>query len=253
MIDAVVAALELPISAREQQRVAKAKLVEYGNVTGADRKAVDAGIDRIDWVATLKPGTIGVAAFSDDVREASGIAVLTVQLRAGANAARLTTLIHRAIPFPVLLVSGEGDVATLSLAPKRRSLGKGVGVIAEAIVTAPPVLLEGDDVQAAFLASLAVASLPSASLWSLYTGLIERVEAFAAARTGLVFRLPSDAAQAEARRAALIAHAMAVRELAQLRALAGREKLLARAVELAASVAAAKAELARAVRALDLG
>ena len=250
MIDQVIDALRLPASAMVEQRIHKTVLVEHGTVTAADKRAIDAGFDRIDWVAALKPGSIGVPAYADDVRVVEEIAVITARLRGDAKPARLAALLHRVIPYPVLLVLESGEQGLLSLAPKRRSLGDAAKWVVEAGVTAPPLKTQDDPQQLAFLASLAVASLPRASLWLHYTGLIERVEAYAAARTTGQFRLAVDGAEAASRREALAAYAGGVAEVARLRNAARRERRVAEAIALARAVAAAEAKLAETLAAL---
>ena len=250
MIDRVIDALRLPASALIGQRIHKTVLVEHATVTAADKRAIDAGFDRIDWVATLKPAGIGVPGYSDDARVVEEVAVITARLRGDAKPARLAALLHRVIPYPVLLVLESGENTMLSLAPKRRSLGDAAKWVVEDMVTAPPLIVEDDPQQSAFLVSLAVASLPHASLWLLYAGLIERAEAFAAARATGQFRLTVDADDAAARRAALAAHAGRVAEVARLRTAARRESRVAEAIALARAVAAAEAALAETLAAL---
>lgn len=53
------------------------------------------------------------------VREYLKIAVLTVAPRPAAKPTRLVELIHRTIPYPVVLVAEHGDTVGLSLAHKR--------------------------------------------------------------------------------------------------------------------------------------
>ena len=67
------------------------------------------GIEELLWVAALKPTTIGVPEYRDDVREYLEIAVLRVTLRAGGKATRLIELIHRAVPYPLLLLTAQGE------------------------------------------------------------------------------------------------------------------------------------------------
>jgi Domain of unknown function (DUF4391) len=252
MIDTIIRALALPKSAMVGRRVPKNLLVEHGAVTVVDRKAVETGIERIDWIASLKPSTIGVAAYSDDEREASEIAVLTMQLRPNAKGARIATLLHRAIPYPLLLVSEMDSAVTISLAPKRHTLAKGSAQVTEAIITSPSVNTTSDAVRSSFLASLSIANLPPASLWSLYCGLIERIEAYAAARAGADWRMPSNQIQAAMRREALAEHALAVKDLARLRSHASREKVVAQAVALATQVGVAKDRVNRAVSEMNM-
>ena len=56
-------------------------------------------------MAALKPTTIGVPAYRDEAREYLEIAVLHLTLRAGAKPPRLIEFIHRAVPYPVLLLA----------------------------------------------------------------------------------------------------------------------------------------------------
>ena len=77
----IISALGLPDSCRVDQRVPKKLLVENGAPTAADKRQINDDVEEIQWVAALKPNTIGVAEYRDDVREYMEIAVLTVTLR----------------------------------------------------------------------------------------------------------------------------------------------------------------------------
>ena len=105
----VINALALPADARVDQRVPKKLLLEQGAPTAADKRQIQDGIEEMIWVAALKPTNIAVPAFRDDVREYLEIAVLTVTLRSAAKPTRLIELIHRAIPYPLVLVAAHGD------------------------------------------------------------------------------------------------------------------------------------------------
>ena len=129
--DVLLSALDLPPAARVDRRVPKTMLVEHGAPTPADRRQVNEAVEALVWVAALKPGTIGVPAFADEVREYLEIAVLRMTLREAAAGARLTELVHRAVPYPVILCVDHLDMAssstsgvTLSAAHKRWSQGE---------------------------------------------------------------------------------------------------------------------------------
>ena len=110
----VINALALPPDARVDQRVPKKLLLEQGAPTAADKRRIQDGIEEMIWIAALKPTNIGVPAFRDEVREYLEIAVLTATLRAAAKPTRLVELIHRAIPYPLVLVAAHGDTVSLS-------------------------------------------------------------------------------------------------------------------------------------------
>lgn len=227
----VIAALQIPADARVDQRVPKKLLVENGAPTAADKRQINDGIEELHWLAALKPATIGLPIFRDDTREYLEIAVLSVILRAGAKAPRLTELIHRAIPYPVFLIQSQPGGLTLSLAHLRWSQGQSGQTVLDGPLITATVDAETPATDA-FLASLHVTSQPRQHLHALYQGWMERFEAHAAARLTGSLTPPRDPAAAERRRVALAEHERLSREMANLRARAGKETQLNRRVDL---------------------
>lgn len=230
--DDVIAALDLPPTARVDRRVPKTLLLEYGAPTAADKRHINGGIEQILWVATLKPTTIGVAAHRDDVREYLEIAVLRVTLRTDAKPPRLIELLHRAVPYPVLAVTELGDQVNLSLAHKRWSQSEGGKTVLEGELVAVDCTRDGDPHGPALVAALALGRQPQASLLTLYQGWIDVLLALEAARRTGRFEIPDIAERRAARREALGDCARLEAEMARLRAAAAKEKQMARQVEL---------------------
>ena len=184
-------------------------------------------------MAALKPTNIAVPAFRDDVREYLEIAVLTATLRANAKPTRLIELIHRAIPYPVMLLTEQGGAINLSLAHKRWSQGEAGEVLIEDVRrTAPFHPNTPTEEEAHFLSSLAVSGLPNRDLFALYQGWLDRVAALEAAQITGTFTSPDSDGRAQALREGLDARARLQRDLAALRAQAEKEKQLNRRVEL---------------------
>jgi hypothetical protein len=231
--DPLINSLALPHGARVDQRVPKKLLIEQGAPTAADKRQIQDGIEELFWVAALKPTNIGVPEFRDDVREYLEVAVLTSTLRANAKPTRLVELIHRAIPYPLVLLTAQANSVSLSLAHKRWSQGeKGQVVIEDVRRTSPFRPETPSDQEAAFLASLSLSALPSRDLYSLYQGWIDRVAGLEAAQITGTFTVPDSADRASVLRNGLDAHARLHRELATLRVQAAKEKQLNRRVEL---------------------
>ena len=232
-VAAIMTALDLPPGARVDARVPKKMLVEQGAPTSADKRAIQDGVEELQWLAALKPNTVAIPAFTDEAHEYSEIAVIAAIFRADARATRLTELIHRAIPYPVLLITvGSGGLA-VSVAPKRAAQNEGGKVVVERVVAlgdldpeAPP------DTERAFLGSLALKSQPSRDLSAVYNGWLARIEALAAARLSGAYAASDDGQAIERRRAALEHHGSLARDIAGLRAKAAREKQLNRRVDL---------------------
>jgi len=229
---AVVNALAIPREALVDQRVPKKLLVEQGAPTAADKRKIIDGIEALHWVAALKPTNIGVPAFKDATREYLEVSVLTAELRDTAKAPRLIELIHRAIPYPLLLVSAHNGTIALSMAHKRWSQGEGGKVVIEDVRQIPLNVDAPSPEEIAFLENIAVSRLPARDLFALYDGWLDRLAALDAARITGSFALPESSERAAAVQDGLGEHARLKRELAILRARADKEKQLNRRVEL---------------------
>ena len=242
---AIVNALGIPSGARVDSRIPKKLLIEQGAPTAANKHAIQDGIDELQWFATCKPTTIGVPSFSDDTREYLEIAVVGCVFRPGAKIGRLSKLIHRAIPYPVLLITSDESDLSISAAHKRHAQNEARHTVIEHVITADGLRADMlDSIQVAFLKSLALAQQPRANLFTLYTGWIARIEAINAARLTGKFTATDDQEIVDRRRAALDAHARLTKEIEILRATAKREKQISRRVDLNLQIQRCETDLA---------
>lgn len=254
----VVDALRIPDSCKVDQRVPKKLLLENGAPTTVDKRLITDAIEEIQWVAALKPNTIGVPEYRDTLREYLEIAVLAVTLRGvvkPASSSRLAELVHRAVPYPVLLLLIDGQALTLSLAHKRWAQNEAGKVVLDGGLVSALLSHATDDVIVAdiaaysesehgFMQSLPMARQPQATLHSLYQGWMECVQALQAARRTGTYRTSTTPEQAAARRQALADCERLEAEISRLRAQALRENQLARQVELNLVIKRVQAELA---------
>ena len=258
---AVLDALRLPGGCRVDQRVPKKLLLENGGPTAADKRLITDAIEEIQWVAALKPNTIGVPDYRDTLREYLEIAVLAVTLRGvvkTTSSSRLAELVHRAVPYPVLLLLIEGQALAVSLAHKRWAQNEADKVVLDgSLVSAslsevkstdspnpdPTAYAEADR---SFMQSLSVTRQPQGTLYALYQGWMDCVQALLAARLTGSYRNPTTPGQAAARRQALADCERCEAEISRLRAQAVKEKQLARRVELNLTLKRVQAELAAA-------
>lgn len=250
-IDALLPALDLPAASRVDQRVPKKLLIEHGAPTAADKRAIAEGVDELFWLAALKPNTAGVPEFRDDLREYVEIVVLRLTLRAEARASRLMELVHRAIPYPVLLLTEGAERLDISAVHKRWSQAEAGNTVLDGDVVGVDWKAEEDGARwPAFLPSMALARLPRFNLFTMYQGWIDTMLALTAARSTGAFAVAESPERADARRQALEECARLDAEAARLRARAAKEKQMARRVELnlelkrvGAALAAARANL----------
>ena len=256
----LIAALALPASCRVDQRVPKKMLIENGATTAADKRLLNDAIEEIQWIAALKPNTVGVPAYRDQQREYLEVAVLSIATRgapAGAhatglataarpvNTTRLADLTHRAVPYPLLLLLVTPQGLFLSLAHKRWAQNEAGKVVLDGAVAS--IDTAGDLSPAhPFMQGLALARQPQATLMALYQGWLDCLTALQAARYTGTFKAVEGPAQAAVRRAALHECQRLEDEAARLRVQAAKVSQMAKQVGLNLALQRVQADLAAA-------
>ena len=237
-LDDLVAALDLPPSCRVDQRVPKKLVIENAAMTPKDKRQINECIEGIQWLAALKPNSIGVAEYRDNVREYLEIAILIVTCKETDgkifNIVRLVELLHRAIPYPMLLLFQWEQKIMLSMGHKRMAQNDAGKVILDGNIVA--VTLPEDaptaPVEIAFMQALALRRQSQATLYTLYQGWIDILYALLASRITGAFIGAENSEKAAVRMQALENYQRLESEAARLRAKAMKEKQLATQVEL---------------------
>jgi hypothetical protein len=242
--EVVLDALQLPAQALIAHRVPKTLLVENGAPTAADKRHIETGIEELRWVATLKPTTVGVATYTDDMHEVVELAVLILRLRAKAKLTRLVELVHRAVPYHLMLLTlPESGSLHLSLADKRWSQNEKYAVVLDGDLVQCDTGSLTEPVCEQLIESLALVRQPRTNLHALYRGWIDTVLAAKAAAITGDFVPAADADHAQGRAAALDACADLEGRIASIRSAAAKEKQLARRVELNTQLRTLRSEL----------
>ncbi|WP_444609638.1 DUF4391 domain-containing protein [Blastomonas fulva] len=229
-IEALIAAFDLP-PGPAPRRVPKSSLADHVS-SSADKRLVEGKLARLEWIASINPAATGIAAAEESGLAISAINMLCAYTR-GPMPVRLGEIIHRSTPLPVILIhtddTADAQAAALSLAP-RRSAEREAG---RAVVTALHDTGPMDDTDMPFVETLALARLAPRDLAALYSGLIERVDARAAARAGgRAFRLSRTADEMARWRNALRQCASLEAETAGIAAALRKETRLSSRVDL---------------------
>ena len=235
----LIAAFALP-PGPPPRRVSKASLSDHAP-TAADRRLIDKALARLDWVAGLTPANIGVPTGEVDGLTIDTINLLSATTR-GPMPPRLAEIIHRAIPKPVILIHADenGGAACLSLAPKRAAEREAGRVVTTEVHDSGML----SNLDADFVATLALSTLPTRDLAALYAGLIERGEARAAARiAGRSFRLATSDQEAVKWRDAMREYGAINAAIAAMSATIQKEKQLSRRVDAGEAVRLTKLRL----------
>lgn len=226
-------ALALPPDACIARRVPKTLLTEHGAFAAGDRRRIREGIEELRWLAALKPATVGIAEYRDADREYVEIAVLQLDLRPAPRSDRLVELVHRAVPYPVLLIAWRGGTPEVSLAHKRRSLRYAARIVIDDEIVIARLCDECPaESLAEFRDALSLARQPQGTLKDLYQGWIDTVQAFRAATITGSFRLPLTSVAALDREAALREYVDLTDRIATTHSAASKEKQMSRRADL---------------------
>lgn len=252
LAESLIAALGLPASCRVDQRVPKKMLIEHGAPTAPDKRLLNDHIESVQWLAALKPHTVGVPIWRDDEREYLEIAVLAVTLRREstppvppASVARLTELLHRAVPYPVLLLLDAPHGLAVSAAHKRWAHNEAGKVVLDGDVLAAALTGTAPGVQSAFLHAVALGQQPQTHLLALYEGWMACLLALQVAQHTGQFLCQNGPKPLLDKRKQLQKYEQLLADAARLRSQAGKAKQMAQQVALNLELQRLQLELQR--------
>lgn len=233
MTERLLKSMGFPEASHLGKRVFKKLFVENGSLTAADKKSLQNDVEGVTWQYTLKPSTIPIKSYEDAEREYLEVAVLEVGMRTRKSCARLAEVIHRAIPYPLLIVFSFENECCLSVAPKRFSQAEKGLIVAEEYFTTGLIGLDSPtEIDRAFLDSLALGGLPHTHFWAFYSAWADRFIAYDCALLSGTFQVASKAVDPTERRERLAAcHALEL-QIAEFRAALKKEPQFNRQVEL---------------------
>jgi hypothetical protein len=245
MTDPIYKFLAVPESCFLGKRIFKNLFLKNAQLGTADRKAFDQDVDLILWQYALKPANLPVAIYRDDQREYLEIAVLQANLHQITRHQRIAEAIHRAIPYPVLLLLACESRVAISVANKRSSQSERDKVIAEELFSTDwldPDAATGVDSD--FLADMAMGRLPQTNFYALYNGWFERILSLQCARFSGQYRPAPPGTNWQARRQKLATCQRIVDSIGELRRQLKSETQFNRQVELNMRIKAEEKELA---------
>ena len=232
MIDSLYEAMAVPATCHLGKRVYKKLFLEHTKLAVADKTALGDDVDTVTWQYTFKPTTIPIHAYEDEMREYTEIALLEVKLKKTGRVHRLAEIIHRAIPYPLIVVFASDEGVSVSLAHKRFSQAEKDAIVAEEFISTgwfDPT--EPDGVHADFLKSLNISTWPHTHFFAFYKGVMARVVALECARHTGIFQV-DEGLRTEGRRELLARCREIENRMTEFRAKIKKEKQFNRQVEL---------------------
>jgi len=111
----------LPASCSVNKTIFKKLFYENGDLSPADKALFTEKVNKITWLYCLKPATINVQPYKDEVREYLEIEFLEVVLFADTKIKRIAEIVMRTIPYPMVLLFRLDDKVQLWMAHQKIS------------------------------------------------------------------------------------------------------------------------------------
>ncbi len=187
LADALYRNMALPEAAFLGTRITKKMLNDSASHNGIalsaqEKQLISDVLQSIEWRYTLKPDTVNIAAWVTDQLDYAEVALLHARLKPQPTASdhqrhacftKLATLLHKLIPYPLLVVAEQEGAVALSLADKRINQADKTKWVVEHVYCTPwftPHHLSGE--QQVFLLDFSLKNAANLNYYALYQDLI---------------------------------------------------------------------------------
>ena len=250
MIETIIEKLAIPEACKLDKPVFKKLFLENTDLNVTDKKALKDDVSKIRWLYTLKPATINITAFADETCEYTEVAVLTIGLSNEVRVKRIAEFIHKAIPYPLILIFSYRDKFCIGVADKRiNQADKSKWVVEDSALTEWIDAHAPTRPQADFMEDCAIQYLAFSNFLAFYGSFRDRVIAVNTANRTGTYRLETPERSAH-RLDRLQAIERIERELVELRARLKKEKQMARKIDLNTKIKQCKDDMIKLVEAL---
>ncbi len=183
MIDSFFKTLEIPESCRLDKKLFKKLFFENARMNTSEKKIFSSDISSIIWMYTLKNDTVNIKPYIDDDREYVEIAIIKAQLNEKKQHIKISEVIQRAIPYPVVLFLVNGTQICINTAPKRiNKADKEKFTIEEYFYSDWIDLKTQEEIEQQFLENLNVKKFSFENFYHFYCDLTDRIIALNSAR-----------------------------------------------------------------------
>jgi len=205
--EAFLDTLGVPDSCLLNKPLYKKMFQEHAALDARDKKALKDDVEKVRWLYILKPSTINIASYRDELRDYGELAILHIELTVTKQAQIIGHFINRAIPYPLVIFfthsrgeegSDNNDELALCLADKRINKADKEKWVIEDLQLSPwaplrqPLADEPSALNQRFLSSLNISGLPAANFWQLYQALSSRLIARQCAEVTGIYRLENN-------------------------------------------------------------
>lgn len=165
--------LNIPDSCFIGNTIYKKLFYENADLSTSDKSLFTDTINKVTWLYCLKPETINIPAYKDELRDYPEVEVIEVLINKDYKLKRIAEIIMRAIPYPMLLIFKLEGKRKLYVAHQRTSQSdSGKNTIEEFIATD---WLESDS---ALFAKLDIKQMRFTNFYALYSDIVDAISIY---------------------------------------------------------------------------
>ena len=225
--------LKIPDKCMLDKTVYKKYFYENAKFSVTDKKWFTKDINKIRWKYTLKPGSTLIFAVKEEDYHYDEIAVIEFELDDDQHVDRLADIIHRTIPYPLMIVFRGEEWIRFSIADKRfNKADDQAATINEVWITDRINEQLQDSVDREFVEQLSYERQPRLNLKVFYKGWIDAFIAYQVSRVTGEFDMLDEQAKKQKRIEALKEYRVMEEEVAYLRSKLKKEEAFNEKVKL---------------------
>ena len=165
--------LNIPDSCFIGNTIYKKLFYENADLSASDKSLFTDTISKVTWLCCLKPETINIPAYKDEVRDYSEIEVIEVLVHKDYKLKRIAEIIMRTIPYPMLLIFKLEDKRQFYVAHQRSSQSdSSKNTIEEFIAT------DWLDSDSALFAKLDIKQMRFTNFYALYSDIVDAISIY---------------------------------------------------------------------------
>jgi len=165
--------LNIPDSCFIGNTIYKKLFYENADLSTSDKSLFTDTISKITWLYCLKPETINIPAYKDEVRDYPEIEVIEVLVHKDYKLKRIAEIIMRTIPYPMLLIFKWEDKKQLYVAHQRVSQSDSSRNTIEEFISTD--WLDGDS---ALFARLDIREMRFTNFFTLYSDIVDTISIY---------------------------------------------------------------------------
>lgn len=176
--------LNIPNNCLVDQTVFKKEFLSNADLLSSDKKIINEHIKKVVWKYCLKPDTINVQPYKSEERDYLEIEIIEVQLNEISKIKRISEIVMRSIPYPILLVLTSGSNIQLVVGDMRKNLSDSSKVTVDDFIYSDWIDLQDiDDYSNKLFSDLNIKNLSYTNFYETYKDITEKINLYNISKT----------------------------------------------------------------------